>query len=155
MLIKGTPGHKNYGPHNQPITFLLGILGREKIRSALHMMSSSCSRRKKKKKKKNPSSLFFLTGRADRSCSQRCIHVYLTSSGSWADEFESPVLPHTARDHPRRTGGFGATAKSGEGYCQTYTIRHTKSKNLNVSHLVWQSPLPNPLKPGVKSRMKM
>ena len=34
-------------------------------------------------------------------------------------------------------------------------IRRTKSQNLNDSHLVLKSSLPNPLKPGVKSRMKM
>ena len=34
-------------------------------------------------------------------------------------------------------------------------IRHNKSQNLNVSRLVLQLSLPNPLKPGVKSRMKM
>ena len=40
-------------------------------------------------------------------------------------------------------------------YCQTTSIRHTKSKNLNVSHLVLQLSLPNPLKPGGKLRMKI
>ena len=34
-------------------------------------------------------------------------------------------------------------------------ISGTKSHNLNVSHLVFQFSLLNPLKPGVKSRMKM
>ena len=41
------------------------------------------------------------------------------------------------------------------GYSQTFNIRCTKSQNLNVSRLVLQLSLPNPLKPGVKSRMKM
>ena len=40
-------------------------------------------------------------------------------------------------------------------YCQTSNRRHTKSQHLNVSHLVLQLPLPNPLKPGVNSRMKI
>ena len=34
-------------------------------------------------------------------------------------------------------------------------IRRTKSPNLNVSRLVLQLSLSNPMKPGVKSRMKM
>ena len=34
-------------------------------------------------------------------------------------------------------------------------IRRTKSQNLNVSRLFSQLALPNPLKPGFKSRMKM
>ena len=34
-------------------------------------------------------------------------------------------------------------------------IKHTKSPNLNVSHLLLQLSLLNPMKPGVKSRMKM
>ena len=40
-------------------------------------------------------------------------------------------------------------------YCQTSNISHTKSQNSNVSHLILQLSLSNPLKPGVKSRMKM
>ena len=40
-------------------------------------------------------------------------------------------------------------------YPQIHNIRNTKSQNLNVSRLVLPLPLPNPLKPGVKSRMKM
>ena len=40
-------------------------------------------------------------------------------------------------------------------YRKISNIRHTKSPNLNVSHLVLQLSLPNPMKPGVKSRMKM
>ena len=40
-------------------------------------------------------------------------------------------------------------------YCQTSKIRCTESQNLNVSRLVLHSTLPNPLKPDVKSRMKM
>ena len=44
-----------------------------------------------------------------------------------------------------------------EEYCKTskFKIMHTKSQNLNVSRLVLQLSLPSPLKPGVKSRMKM
>ena len=40
-------------------------------------------------------------------------------------------------------------------YCQTSNIRHNKSQNLNVSHLVLQLSLPNPLQPSVQLRMKM
>ena len=38
---------------------------------------------------------------------------------------------------------------------QTSNISHTKSPNFNVSCLLLQLSLPNPLKQGVKSRMKM
>ena len=41
------------------------------------------------------------------------------------------------------------------GIIQTSNIRHNKSQNLNVSHLVVQLSLPNPLKQGVKLRMKL
>ena len=34
-------------------------------------------------------------------------------------------------------------------------IRRTKSQDLNVSHLILQLSLPNPLKPGIKWRMKL
>ena len=40
-------------------------------------------------------------------------------------------------------------------YRQISNIRCTKSPNINVSCLILQSCLPNPLKPGVKLRMKM
>ena len=40
-------------------------------------------------------------------------------------------------------------------YRQTSNISGTEYQNLNISRLVLQSSLPNPLKPGVKLRMKM
>ena len=40
-------------------------------------------------------------------------------------------------------------------YRQISNIRRTKSQTLNASCLVLQLSLPNPLKPGIKSRMKM
>ena len=40
-------------------------------------------------------------------------------------------------------------------YRKISNIRRTKSQNLNVSQLVLQLSLLNPMKPGVKSRMKM
>ena len=44
---------------------------------------------------------------------------------------------------------------SGKYYHKISNIRHTKYPNLNVSHLVLQLSLPNPIKPDAKSRMKM
>ena len=40
-------------------------------------------------------------------------------------------------------------------YSQTSNISRTKSQKLNVFRLVLQLPFPNPLRPAVKSRMKM
>ena len=40
-------------------------------------------------------------------------------------------------------------------YRKVSNIRRTKSQNLNASSLTLLLPLPNPLKPGVKLRMKM
>ena len=40
-------------------------------------------------------------------------------------------------------------------YRKTCNISRTKSQNLNDSRLILHLSLPNPLKPGVKSRMKM
>ena len=37
-------------------------------------------------------------------------------------------------------------------YRKISNIRGTKTSNLNDSHLILQLPLPNPLRPGVKSR---
>ena len=42
-----------------------------------------------------------------------------------------------------------------ENYRKIFNITRTKSPNLNVSRLVLQLSLPNPMKPDVKSRMKM
>ena len=40
-------------------------------------------------------------------------------------------------------------------YCKTFSISGTKSQNLNVSCILLQLSSLNPLKPGVKLRMKM
>ena len=40
-------------------------------------------------------------------------------------------------------------------YCQISNISRTKSQTLNDSGLALQLSLPNPLKPGIKSGMKM
>ena len=40
-------------------------------------------------------------------------------------------------------------------YRKISNIGCTQNQNLNDSRLIMQLPLPNPLKPGVKSRMKM
>ena len=40
-------------------------------------------------------------------------------------------------------------------YRKISNIRRTKSQNLNAPRLVLQLSLPNPMKPGVKSRMKI
>ena len=40
-------------------------------------------------------------------------------------------------------------------YWQTSSIRGTTSQHLHVSHLIFQLSMLNPLKPGVKSSMKM
>ena len=40
-------------------------------------------------------------------------------------------------------------------YSKTSNIRRTKSQNLIASRLALQLSLPNPMKSGVKSRMKM
>ena len=50
--------------------------------------------------------------------------------------------------------GYWWTSES-TNYRQISNISRTKSQNLNDSSLVLQLPLPNPLKPCVKSRMKM
>ena len=40
-------------------------------------------------------------------------------------------------------------------YCEIPNISHTKSQDFTDSRLVLQLFLPNPLKPGIKGRMKM
>ena len=54
------------------------------------------------------------------------------------------------------TGKYGAIVRTGKNnYRQTSNISGIKSPNFLVSCLVLELPLSNPLKPGVKSRMKM
>ena len=50
---------------------------------------------------------------------------------------------------------MGYTKKYVNVYRQFSNIRRTQSQNINVSRLVLLLYLPNPLKPGVKLRMKM
>ena len=59
------------------------------------------------------------------------------------------LFPHHGTVYP----GHATTGHA--NYRQTSDIRRTKSQHLNVSRLVLQLSLPSPLKPGVKSRMKM
>ena len=40
-------------------------------------------------------------------------------------------------------------------YCETSTISHTRPQHINVSRLLLQLSVPNPVKPSVKPRMKM
>ena len=56
-----------------------------------------------------------------------------------------------ARVSPCRTGALWTN----RNYRKISNIRRTKSQNLNDSHLVLKSSLPNPLKPGVKSITQM
>ena len=42
-----------------------------------------------------------------------------------------------------------------DSYLQTFNVKRTKYQNLNVSLLVLNFPLPNPLKPSVKLKIKM
>ena len=59
----------------------------------------------------------------------------LTTTVTHALEIEFSLMDYTYRKVPNISG--------------------TKSPNLNVSHFILQLPLPNPMKPGVKSRAKM
>ena len=52
-------------------------------------------------------------------------------------------------------GQIWADSKTYKNYRKTSDVSRTNSQNLNDSPLVVQMLLPNPLKPGVKSRMKM
>ena len=57
--------------------------------------------------------------------------------------------------HSEACGNNSLESQGMACYCKTSNICHTKSQNLNVSHLILQLSLPNPLKPDVKLRMKM
>ena len=80
----------------------------------------------------------------------------------WKACFQTPkaVLSGiVASVKPLRTCMLYSKGESRATHCSTYrkisNIRRINSPNLNVSRLVLQLSLPNPLKPGVKSRMTM
>ena len=57
--------------------------------------------------------------------------------------------------HPGTIGAPPSQLNMCHNYRKTSCISRTKSQNLNVSRLVLKLSLPNSLKPGVKSSMKM
>ena len=85
---------------------------------------------------------------------RKCVHVIMVLAMSW---LQNAISGHHRRDVA--AGRFSCKGSGGSCLTRTYqkisNIRCTKSQNLNDSHLILQSPLLNPLKPGLKSRMKM
>ena len=69
---------------------------------------------------------------------------------SLAHQFTS-LLVHKDISQPQ----WGLMVHKWIAYCQFSSIRRTQSPSINVSRLVLQLSLPNPLKPRVKLRMKM
>ena len=69
--------------------------------------------------------------------------------------FKSPRAPHAnnAMDKNNRQSAIDNICKSKNR--KISNLRRTKSPNLNVSRPIVQLSLPNPMKPCVKSRMKM
>ena len=79
---------------------------------------------------------------------------------SFPEGFHGYPGPATLPDHPLpllcvRRNHFDGLAQDCGNYRKISNTRCTKSPNLNVSRLVLQLSLPNAMKPGVKSRMKM
>ena len=99
---------------------------------------------------RNPNRLFVLSG---------LVHTLFFV---WVGLFGSAncvALPHTA-DIIRWCITFEVKVQcnmhtADPKYHKISNIRRTKSPNLNVSRPVLQLSLPNPMKPGLKSRMKM
>ena len=94
----------------------------------------------------------------------------MTSWSSWYQETDGNGSPSTRQVSLNRSpfttdvGMGGSISRGAAGnrnrashkiYSQISNISGTKSQNLNVSRLVLWLSLPNPLKPGVKLRMKM
>ena len=66
-----------------------------------------------------------------------------------------PSLGNCAPQNLRLMKSHRKRDRYGNNYCKISNIRRTKSQNLTDSRLVLQLCLSNPLKPSVKSRMKM
>ena len=89
------------------------------------------------------------------------------SKQSWGWWFETPARPYDViimsvdqKEETRRIGGkqnqrFSISYQRICNYRKTSSISRTKFQNLNVSCIILQLSSPNPLKPGVKLRMKM
>ena len=66
------------------------------------------------------------------------------------------MVPHcVSNDISEDITSLATTKEKAKDYHQISNIRDTQTQNLNVSCLVLQLYLPNPLKPGVKPRMRM
>ena len=63
--------------------------------------------------------------------------------------------PRTVPDNPHHNGLHGYVWMDVYMYRQVSNMRRTKSRHFKDSHTVLWLSLPNPLKPDVKSRMKM
>ena len=86
-------------------------------------------------------------------CSLSCFSDWcsLNSHSMW--ECQNNYLS-TSIWKPLLSGTMSASLRDFEDYRQTSNIRCIKSPKLNVCRLVLQLSLPNPLKPGIGSRMK-
>ena len=97
--------------------------------------------------KRGPMSLeIFTTWRGDsKKDNQMVTYHFRKKTCKWSKEFSLNIIAVWSLP----------SYASWSAYCQTSYISGTKSQNLNVSCLVLQLSLTNPLKPGVKLRMKM
>ena len=84
------------------------------------------------------------------SIHQRVDKIQLAMQQKHTTTPEDLFFGQTAQNFPILGPHFTNTV-----YRKISNIRRTESPNLNVSRLVLQLSLPNPMKPGVKSRMKM
>ena len=74
---------------------------------------------------------------------------------SWNTRIGLSYTANTVAGDDPRTHGAMASSDKILTYRQTSNVTRTKSQNLNISRFVLQMSLPNPVKPGAKSKMKM
>ena len=92
---------------------------------------------------------------------QKVVKLWMSSPSYWYNITHGIVEPSSQHIQAALLTNYAVFywVYGDEGYKETYRktsiISRTKSQNFNVSHLVLQLSLPNPLKPNVKLRMKM
>ena len=96
-----------------------------------------------------------ITARAWRTCRDACRDRLPTVAGKTFPAFPAHAQPAILRIWQEAHESLYTSAGSQHGHFKISNIRRTKCQNLNDSGLVLQLPVPNPLKPSIKSIIQM
>ena len=83
------------------------------------------------------------------------LHAIFQHQADWCGFCRSTSAGYSECWFPKHNTDLNLTAVPFETYRKVSNIRRTKCQNLNDSRLVLQLPVPNPLKPSIKSIIQM